>query len=161
MLLGLISAILFGASTPASKLLLAELAPFQLAGLLYLGAVLGMTPVVIFGSRHTLSSPLNRSNRIRLGGAIVLGGMLGPLLLLMGLRLTTAGSVSLILNLEMAVTAVLGVVLFREHLSRLGWLGIIGLVGTGILVSFEGGRQGLSLACWSALRVSVGDLITI
>ena len=114
-----------------------------------------MTPLVIFESRRKLCSPLNRSNRIRLGGAIILGGI-GPLLLLMGLQLTTAGSVSLILNLEMAVTAILGVVLFRENLSHLGWLGVIGIVGTGALASFEGGWPGIiagllvgaACVCW-------------
>jgi hypothetical protein len=43
--LALASAALFGAATPASKALLADLSPFQLAGLLYLGAALGVAPV--------------------------------------------------------------------------------------------------------------------
>lgn len=44
-LLALASAALFGATPPMSKLLLAEMSPFLLAGLLYLGAGLGLAVV--------------------------------------------------------------------------------------------------------------------
>lgn len=60
----------------------------------------------------------DRVNRRRLAGAVLFGGILGPVLLLFGLRLASAGAVSLLLNLEMVATAVLGVVLFREHLGH-------------------------------------------
>ena len=46
-LFALLSALLFGAATPAGKLLLAELDPIQLAGWLYLGAALGLAPAVL------------------------------------------------------------------------------------------------------------------
>jgi drug/metabolite transporter (DMT)-like permease len=59
----------------------------------------------------------DRTNRLRLGGAALLGGRLGLVVLLFGLRLASAGTVSLLLNLEMVATAVLGVVVFREHLA--------------------------------------------
>ncbi len=45
--MALVSALLFGASTPLSKLLLDQVSPFQLAGLLYLGAALGVSPFAI------------------------------------------------------------------------------------------------------------------
>jgi len=45
--LALASAFLFGAATPLSKALLDSLTPFQLAGLLYLGAALGLVPSVV------------------------------------------------------------------------------------------------------------------
>jgi drug/metabolite transporter (DMT)-like permease len=138
------SAVLFGASTPASKLLLEELTPFQLAGLLYLGAALGVAPVTYLQRGREDVVPLGRANRDRLFGAIVLGGIIGPVLLLLGLRLITAGSTSLLLNLEMAATAVLGVWVFREHLGRAGWLGVVGTIAAGVLISFEGGWPGLA-----------------
>jgi hypothetical protein len=52
--LALVSACLFGASTPASKLLLGSFEPFQLAGLLYLGAALGMAPLVGLAHRRVV-----------------------------------------------------------------------------------------------------------
>jgi hypothetical protein len=79
-----------------------------------------------------------------------------PVLFLAALRLTLAGSVALLLNLEMVATAVLGAALFREHLGRLGWLGVSGVVAAGGLVAGGGGWPGLvaallmaaACACW-------------
>ena len=42
-----LAALLFGAATPASKVLLRSLSTFQLAGLLYLGAAIGVTPLIL------------------------------------------------------------------------------------------------------------------
>lgn len=132
--LALVAAILFGAATPASKLLLGSLAPFQLAGLLYIGAMLGMVPLVAREGRGPLIPTLDPANFRRLATAIVLGGLVGPALLLIGLRASTAGSIALILNLEGVATAVLGVLFFREHLGSIGWLGVGGaVVATGLV----------------------------
>ena len=152
--LAALSAALFGSAAPASKLLLADLSAFQLAGLLYLGAALAMLPWLLRGPSMRLAE-LDRANRRRLGGAVAAGGLAGPVLLLAGLRLAAAGSVSLLLNLEMAATAVLGAWLFHEPLTRSGWLGVAGIVGAGALLS-GGGRpelaSGLLVAaaciCW-------------
>jgi drug/metabolite transporter (DMT)-like permease len=154
--LALLSAVLFGASTPASKLLLGSLGPFQLAGLLYLGAALGMALPLWRERRDQRPARLDARNRRRLAGAVVFGGVVGPVLLLFGLRLSSAGSVSLWLNLEMAATAVLGVALFREHLGGLGWAGVVGVVVAGMVVSVGGGWPGwaaaglvaLACLCW-------------
>jgi drug/metabolite transporter (DMT)-like permease len=100
--LALLSALLFGASTPASKLLLGSFEPFQLAGLLYLGAALGMAPVVGVQRRRGAPMAFDRGSARRLAGAVFFGGLLGPVLLLFGLRLAGAGSVSLLLNLDPA-----------------------------------------------------------
>jgi len=141
-LLALLSAALFGAATPASKLLLGELAPLQLAGLLYLGAALGAAPAAL-GRGRRAALPRDAANRLRLAGAIVFGGILGPVLLLLGLRLASAGSVALWLNLELAATAALGALLFRDPLGRLGWLGVAGVLGAGLLISAGEGASGL------------------
>lgn len=154
--LALLSALLFGASTPASKLLLGSLDAFQLAGLLYLGAALGMAPLVANELRRGATLRLDRANALRLGGAVLCGGALGPVLLLAGLKLAGAGSISLLLNLEIVATAVLGVALFREHLGRSAWLGVAGVVLAGALVGADGGSPGLAAAalvaaactCW-------------
>jgi drug/metabolite transporter (DMT)-like permease len=156
LLLALVSALLFGASTPANKALLTWFPPFQLAGLLYLGAALCMTPLVVAERRRGTRMAFDRANALRLGGAVLFGGIFGPLLLLFALRLTLAGSVSLLLNLEMVATAVLGVVFFREHLDRLGWLGVTGVVAAGAVLAGGGGWPGVLAAllvaaacvCW-------------
>ena len=156
LVLAMISALLFGASTPASKVLLTSLAPFQLAGLLYLGAAIAMAPRVVLERRRGTRMVFDRANALRLGGAVLFGGLLGPVLLLSALRLTLASSVSLLLNLEMVATAVLGAALFREHLGRSGWLGVAGVAAAGAILAGGGSWPGVLAAllvaaacvCW-------------
>lgn len=152
----LAAAALFGAATPASKLLLAELSPQALAGLLYLGAACATAPSLLPWRAHGAGAR-SRVDRLRLIGAVGLGGIAGPVLLLEGLRSAAAGSVALWLNLEMAFTAALGVWWFREPLGRLGWLGTAGVVGAGIVVAWGEGGAGVravglvaaACACWA------------
>lgn len=78
------------------------------------------------------------------------------MLLLFGLRLTLASAVSLLLNLEMVATAVLGAALFREHLGPSGWLGVAGVAAAGAILAGGGGWPGILAAllvaaacvCW-------------
>jgi drug/metabolite transporter (DMT)-like permease len=77
-------------------------------------------------------------------GAVVAGGIFGPVLLLLGLRLAAAASVSLWLNFELAATALLGVLLFRDHLGLPGWAGVVSAFGAAILLSVLGGSAGLT-----------------
>ena len=49
----LLAAALFGASTPLAKILLADVSPVMLAGLLYAGSGLGLTLWWVLGHRHT------------------------------------------------------------------------------------------------------------
>ena len=132
--LALISALLFGAATPVSKVLLKSLNPFQLAGLLYLGAALAMLPSVVKRNRKRQSIPLNKRNLSKLTGAVIFGGILGPVLLMLGLSLASAASVSLWLNMELVMTAVLGRLIFKDYLGRFGWLGVLGILLASVLL---------------------------
>lgn len=135
MFLALLSAALFGAATPFSKALLSTLDAFQLAGLLYLGAAIGASGLA-FGKRpYTLPWRMDRRNQFRLAGAVFFGGVLAPVLLLFGLKAASAASVSLWLPLELVATAVLGTLLFRDHLGRFGWFGMVGVLLAGTLLS--------------------------
>jgi drug/metabolite transporter (DMT)-like permease len=148
--LAMLSALLFGAGTPASKWLLGAFEPLQLAGLLYLGAALGMTPVALLERRSAPPVCLDRANALRLAGAVLLGGVLGPVLLLLALRRSEAGSVALLLNLELAATAALGALWFREHLGARGWWGAAGVVLASIALAAGGGWPGIGAAALTA-----------
>lgn len=150
-LLALVSALLFGLSTPLSKGLLAHWTSQQLAGLLYLGAALGVALPLVLGRRGFFSAQLDRSNFRRLAGAILFGGILGPMCLMIGLNLASASSVSLWLNLEMVATSVLAVLLFRDHLGMRGWFGAGCVLGAGLFLSWGEGAAGLRAGMYMGL----------
>jgi len=84
----LAAAVLFGASTPFAKLLVGQIPPIVLAGLLYLGSGIGLLSWLLLRRRVSLSkapkseSFLTRADLPWVVGAIVLGGIAAPLLLM-------------------------------------------------------------------------------
>lgn len=149
---GLLAGLLFGVATPLSKLLLGSLNSFQLAGLLYLGAGIAMLPSVLH-KRDMVRMLFNRKNVLRTSGIILFGGILGPILLLWGLKTANAASVSIWLNMEVVATAILGVLLFKDYLDRITWLGVALTFAAGVVTSIGEGASGLlsgaliTLAC--------------
>lgn len=149
----LAAALLFGASTPLSKALLERTGPFTLAGLLYLGAALGVAPFGLQGGFRGGGDP---RERLRLLSTVIFGGVLGPVFLLLGLREAQASSVALWLNGETAATAILGWAFFREHLDRRALLAVGLILVAGVLLAVPGGfasaRAGIYVAlacvCW-------------
>ena len=138
-----LAALFFGAATPASKALLQTLPTFQLAGLLYLGAALGVLPLMMKERSFTWPWRLDQKTGLRLLGAIGFGGVAGPLLLLFGLRLASAMSVSLWLNLELIATVLLGYILFRDQLNIYGWIATVGTLVAATLISLSEGYAGV------------------
>lgn len=141
--LGILSGLLFGIATPISKLLLDTLSSYTMAGLLYLGAALVFLPDMIKNYKADFAPALIKSNGLKLVGIVVFGGMLGPLFLLAGLKTANASSVSIWLNFELIATAILGVLFFKEHLSRYAVLGIIFTLAAGVVISFNENMSGL------------------
>ena len=142
-ILALIAAILFGAATPASKFLLDIFGTYQLAGFLYLGASLGVSPFILMQKAFSWPWKIDKKSGLFLLGSIVFGGLLGPVLFLFGLRFASAASVSLWLNLELVATALLGIILFRDHLTALGWYAFGIMLAAAILLSIGEEKTGL------------------
>ena len=140
--LALLSAALFGVSTPAAKALLGSIEPTILAGILYCGAGLGVAVLRRFG-QSVLSQPapevaLARKDLPWLAGAIIAGGVLGPVLLMFGLVRTEAATASLLLTLEGVATALMAWFVFHENFDRRIALGMACLVGGAIILSWSG-----------------------
>jgi drug/metabolite transporter (DMT)-like permease len=152
------SAAMFGVATPFSKTLLTDIQANQLAGLLYLGAAVCLLPLVERRRRaQQVVFPRDARNRRNLLGAILFGGFVGPVLLLVGLKHAMAASVSMWLNLEAVATALLAFLLFREHMGKWTWIGNIGVVGAGVLLGFGEGWSGwIGLLCVSGAAVAWG-----
>lgn len=142
----LLAACLFGAATPASKALLQDVQPQALAGLLYVGGAIGVLPMMWRERSLRLPWRSGRKTGWLLAGAVVFGGVVGPWLLLLGLRFARSGSVSLLLSLELVATVLLGRFMFKEHLSRRGWLGASGAVLAAVLLAIGEGHTGLLAA---------------
>lgn len=149
-LCALASAALFGASTPAAKLLLGTLDPFVLAGLLYCGAGIGvaalrrLAPAV--APRTAAQAALTRRDVPWLAGAIAAGGIAGPVLLMWGLARTEASAASLLLALEGAATALIAWFVFHEGFDRRILVGFACLVGGTIILSWSGAPTLTSVA---------------
>src|ERR671936_679893 len=135
----LLSAALFGASTPLAKIFVGSISPLALAGVLYLGSGLGLTAWLLL--RRPAWS-LAARDVPWLAGAIVAGGIAGPALLMYGLARTDAASASLLLNFEAVFTAALAWVVFRENIDRRVFAGMVAIVAGGVVLSWESGPRG-------------------
>lgn len=155
------SALLFGLSTPGAKLLLGETPPLLLAGLIYAGSGLGLSVVRLLSPVSAREAPIARTDVPWLAGALLSGGILGPVLLMWGLRATPASAASLLLNLEGVFTALLAWFVFHENFDRRIAMGFALIMAGGLALSWEsgsGGRPALPLGslaiaaacfCWA------------
>lgn len=150
------SAVLFGASTPFSKLLLGKLHPVLLAGLLYLGSGIGLTLWwllrKVISSSKAKETSLQKADLPWVVGAIFTGGIVGPILLMIGLSLTPASFASLLLNLEGVFTALLAWFVFKENFDRRIALGMIAIAAGGLLLSWSGQLE-LGIP-WGAIAIA-------
>src|SRR6201996_7802912 len=141
--LALISAALFGASTPLAKLLLgAGASPGLLAGLLYLGSGLGLSLFIglraLSGARRS-EAPLRAADWPWLALTVVAGGVIGPLLLMVGLAQTAPASTSLLLNAESLFTMAIAWIVFRENVDRRLLIGAAAILAGAVILSWTGG----------------------
>jgi drug/metabolite transporter (DMT)-like permease len=139
MVYGTLAAVLFGVSAPLSKLLLEGIDPIILAGLLYLGAGIVMGLLLASGKLRNVEpeARIEKRDIPWLAGATLAGGVLGPILLLLGLRLTHAATASLLLNLEVVATGLVAFLLFRESVGRRAWIAIIAVALGGAFLSID------------------------
>lgn len=176
----LAAAVLFGASTPFAKQLLTQVDAWMLAGLLYLGAGLGLMAVRMVRRRVSIleaaEAPIAGAQWGWLAGAILAGGVIGPVLLMVGLVAMPASSASLLLNLEVVFTALLAWFVFRENFDRRIALGMIFIAAGAVVLSWQGrlafgdilGPAAITGACFAwaldnnlTRKVSLGDATQI
>lgn len=147
----ILSAVLFGMSPVACKLVVGDMPSSLLAGLLYLGSGLGLT-LVLLRQRvpvRVLLASLSGRQWGYLAGAVLSGGIAAPLFLAYGIRYGTASEVSLLLNFETVATTLLAWLVFHEQVGLRVWIGKLFIVGASVLVLFTGG---------SALQLSIPGL---
>lgn len=162
-LIALASAVLFGASTPIAKAWMVDASPWWMAGFMYLGSGLGLSICRFIRDGGFKRVQLQPTEWRWFLGAVIMGGVLGPVALLMGLQRTSASTASLLLNLESVLTALIAWVVFKEHAhQRLVW-GMLAIALGGCLLAgsmsahASGDHSGLigivfivlACACWA------------
>ena len=158
-----ISAACFGISPPLAKLLVADIPPVALAGLLYTGAFLGLSLYSLVG-KAWLTAPHEQKASLRgkdipwLAAATLFGGIIAPISLMFGLSRTSGFSTSLLLNLEGVATAVIAVLFFKENAGKRLWWALVCMTTAGVFLAWDP-NQGefnlfgpllilLSMLCW-------------
>lgn len=148
------AAVLFGASTPVAKLLTGAVDPVLLAAIMYLGAGVGLLVYHLarfVADQPVDEAPLRRGDLPWLFAIILSGGIVGPVLLMLGLARTTASAGSLLLNLEGIATMAIAWLVFRENVDRRLLLGALAIVAGAILLTWQG--TGFSLD-WGGLLIA-------
>lgn len=154
----LTAALFFGASAPIAKFLLGDdIAPIYLAAFLYLGSGAGTFLFRLAQKMKSQNAEADiKSPDIKwLAGAIISGGILAPIILMISLKNTSASTASLLLNFEGVGTTIIALLFFKEAISRRAWTAIIFITLASIFLSTnfkEGfgvsvGALGIILAC--------------
>jgi drug/metabolite transporter (DMT)-like permease len=151
--LAILAAVCYGFSVPLSKLLLESVPSVLLAALLYLGAGLGMTAIRLLGRRRAAQTEAKLTRRdLPYTAAMIALDIAAPILLLLGLSQTSAGSVSLLGNFEIAATSVIALLFFHESVGKRMWMAIAVVTLACLLLSIEDFR---------AFSVSAGSLCVL
>lgn len=143
------AALLFGAGTPLAKLLLHTVSPWLLAGLLYLGSGIGLTVYRFLSRADAVRLPSTEAPWFV--GAVVSGGIVGPVLLMLGLTSMPASGASLLLNAEGVFTALLAWFAFKENFDHRIALGMLAIVAGALILSWPGEARFAGL--WPAFAI--------
>lgn len=143
------AALTFGAATPFAKLLLHHIDPWLLAGLLYLGSGIGLSLYRRLANSRRVR--LSKSQGLWFAGAIVAGGIAGPVLLMFGLSRMAASGASLLLTAEGAFTALIAWFVFRENFDRRIAIGMAAIVAGAVVLAWP--DDVLLSGVWPALSV--------
>lgn len=154
MFLAILAAALYAINSPFSKLLLDYMPATLMAGVLYIGAGVGMGAVLIFRKATKIRSDGERITASDLPYVLmmIILDIAAPILLLSGLERTSAANASLLNNFEIVATALIALLIFGERISKRLWLGITFVSLSCLLLSFEGK---------ASLQFSVGSLLVL
>ncbi len=144
----LAAAVFYSLNVPCSKLLLGHIPTTFMAGLLYLGAGLGVGAMYILHRKKEKSEErLNRKDLPYTVGMVLLD-IIAPILLMIGISIGTSANASLLGNFEIAATTVFALVIFKEKVSRKLWAAIALITLSSMILSF-GGSDSLSFSAGS------------
>ena len=150
-LCAVLAAALYAINSPFSKILLEDIQPTMMAGLLYTGAGLGMLIIHLAGGGRGSEERLSRKDLPYTIGMVLLD-IAAPILMMSGLKLTNAANASLLNNFEIVATSLIALIVFREGISPRLWGAIILITLSSMLLSLEDA---------SAFEFSLGSVLVL
>ena len=135
----ILAAIFYGLGAPFSKGLLEHLSPYLLSSLLYFGAGIGMSLIVLFNKKQRavpLSKSFGKKDIIYIVLMIILD-IIAPILLMLGLLSTNASTASLLNNFEIVFTSLIAMIFFKEIIDKKMWIAVTLIVVSGMILTLE------------------------
>ena len=149
----ILAAVCYGISIPAAKLLLENMPPVFMAAMLYIGAGLGMAFVSLFQRKHVKEKEARITKR-ELPYVLAMIGLdiAAPILLMIGLAITSPATASLLNNFEIVATTVIALVVFKEAVGKRMWIAITLILIASIILTVED---------FSSLTFSTGSIFIL
>lgn len=133
----ILAALCYGISIPISKILLENIPPVFIAGLLYIGGGMGMLLIKLIKKENLLKEAKLTKNEMPYVIGMVILDVLAPIFLMLGLAKTTAATASLLNNFEIVATSVIALIIFKETIGRKTWIAIVFITIASVILSVE------------------------
>ena len=114
-----------------------DIAPTMMAGLLYLGAGIGIGIMFLFKVKKTPKEELLNKNDLPYVLGMIALDIAAPILLMFGIRGTTSGNASLLNNFEIVETSLIALIIFKEAISKKLWIAIVLVTISSALLTFD------------------------
>jgi len=153
-----LAAFLYGTGFPICKIFMEQIDPVPLLSLISFGEGLGLFLLRFFQKKRGLQAEarISRSDLPWLLGAIALGGVTAPTLVLLGLKVTPAVTASLLLNFETVATVLIAVIFFHEAVGGQVWLAVLFILAGSVLLSLDfSSPMGISLGAIIVLLATI------
>ncbi|WP_405342784.1 DMT family transporter [Fibrobacter sp.] len=131
------AAAFYALNVPCSKMLLAQISPVFMAGLLYIGAGLGIGILYLFHIKHEPQTERLGKKDLPYTLGMVLLDIIAPILLMFGVKYGTSSNASLLGNFEIVATTLIALFIFKERVSLRLWLAILFITISSFILSFE------------------------
>ena len=135
-----------------------QIDPVPLLSLISFGEGAGLFLLRLFKRKQKvqMEARISRADWPWLLGAIVLGGVMAPTLVLLGLEITPAVTASLLLNFETVATVLIAVLFFGEAVGGQVWSAVLMILAGSVLLSLDfSSPMGISLGAIAVLLATI------
>ena len=126
----IVAAILFGSVSTVAKPILSTINPIVLSSIIYLIAGLFFTP-----SASRARSKITMKYYGLILTSAVAGATIAPIIFFVGLKVSTAADTALLANGETVFSILFALLIFKERLSRVGYIAVTLILGGVFLVT--------------------------